>query len=85
MELIITPGGQGRCIYGEAIDLTSLGSVTICRASHVEPDEQGNWRADLSPTGGPALGPFGCRSAALAAEEGWLAENWLISQLTKEV
>jgi hypothetical protein len=68
-----------------ANNLYDLGSVTIRRASHVEPDDQGRWWVDLSPTGGPLSGPFGCRSAALAAEERWLIENWLISQFTKEV
>ncbi len=38
---------------------------------------QGRWHADLSPVGGPVLGPFGQRSAALAAETSWLDEHWL--------
>ena len=58
MQLIITPGGAVRCIYSEDIDLAALGSPTISRASHVEPDQQGRWWADLSPVGGPSLGPF---------------------------
>jgi hypothetical protein len=77
MELIITPGGAVRCVYGEAIDLTQLGSPTITRASHVEPDQYGRWLADLSPVGGPKLGPFRSRSEALAAEQNWLETNWL--------
>jgi hypothetical protein len=85
MELIVMPNGQGRCIYGEAIDLASLGALTIRRASHVEPDERGRWWADLSPTGGPVLGPFGCRSEALSAEVSWLRENWLVTRFQKEV
>jgi hypothetical protein len=85
MDLIIDGAGTIRCIYDEAVDLHALGSVTIRRASHVEPDEHGRWWADLSPLGGPMLGAFGCRSEALAAEEGWLIENWLIPQFTKEV
>ena len=56
MQLIITPGGAVRCIYGEEIDLAALGSPTITRASHVEPDQQGRWLADLSPVGGPCWG-----------------------------
>ena len=29
------------------------------------------------PFAGPVLGPFGCRSEALAAEVAWLEANWL--------
>ena len=77
MELIIETSGQARCIYGEAIDLSQLGKLTIRRGSHVEPDEQGRWLCDLSPIAGPTLGPFDSRSAALAAEVAWLSEHWL--------
>ncbi len=77
MDIIIAPDGLGRCVYDEAIDLTSLGRVTIRRASHVEPDADGRWLADLSPVGGPVLGPFERRSSALDAERRWLEQNWL--------
>ena len=56
MQLIIEPGGAVRCIYSEEIDLAALGSPAITRASHVEPDQQGRWRADLSPVNGPGSG-----------------------------
>ena len=69
MQLIITPGGAVRCVYSEEIDLAALGSPAISRASHVEPDQQGGWLADLSPAAGPKLGPFSRRSEALAAEQ----------------
>lgn len=72
MELIIDRAGTTQCIYGEAIDLASIGLLDIRRASHVEPDEAGRWWADLSPVGGPKLGPFAARSGALAAERRWL-------------
>ncbi len=72
MELHIAPDGTVRCLYGEELDLSALGIVQIARASHVEPDELGGWQVDLSPVGGPALGPFDLRSQALAAERGWL-------------
>ena len=68
MQLVITPGGTLRCVYDEAVDLSSVGRSVIFRASHVEPDQNGSWHADLSPVGGPFLGPFSQRSAALAAE-----------------
>jgi hypothetical protein len=77
MQLIITPGGAVRCIYSEAINLAALGSPVISRASHVEPDQQGRWWADLSPIAGPTLGPFHHRSEALTAEHDWLEANWL--------
>jgi hypothetical protein len=64
-------------VYSEEIDLAALGSPVITRASHVEPDPQGRWWADLSPVGGPTLGPFDSRSEALAAERSWLETNWL--------
>ena len=38
----------------------------------------GGWRADLSPVGGPQLGPFRRRSEALRAEAAWLVEHWLV-------
>lgn len=77
MQLVIESGGTVRCIYTEAIDLAAIGSPTITRASHVEPDQQGRWQADLSPVGGPVLGSFDRRSEALAAEMAWLEANFL--------
>jgi hypothetical protein len=77
MQLIIEKNGIVRGIYGEEIDLAVLGPARITRASHVEPDSQGRWIADLSPVSGPVLGPFDRRSDALEAEVYWLEENWL--------
>lgn len=77
MQLVIEPGGVVRCIYGEEIGLHALGSPAISRASQVEPDDEGRWRADLAPVGGPVLGPFDRRSDALRAERRWLEERWL--------
>ena len=78
MQLVIKPDGAVRCLYGESIDLHTLGRPSVSRASHVEPDQYGRWLADLSPVGGPCLGPFDSRSQALAAESRWLEEHWLI-------
>lgn len=78
MMLIVDTQGGVRCVYIEAVDLTALGPLSIQRASHVEPDEKGQWWADLSPMNGPKLGPFTVRSAALAAEATWL-ENLLMA------
>jgi hypothetical protein len=77
MLLVVEPGGLVRCLYGEVVDLARLGVLSIRRASHVEPDSQGAWWTDLSPLGGPRLGPFPQRSLALAAEQTWLKRNWL--------
>lgn len=77
MQIVIHPNGAAQCIYDESIDLAALGRVSITRASHVEPDPQGQWVADLSPVGGPRLGPHPLRSEALAAERKWLECHWL--------
>lgn len=77
MQLVIDPTGEVRCVYDEALPLAELGRLTIARGSHVEPDPAGLWTADLSPVGGPLLGPFATRSAALDAEREWLEHNWL--------
>jgi hypothetical protein len=78
MDLVIDPGGTLRAIYSEDIDLARFGPLTITRASHVEPDRQGRWHADMSPVGGPVLGPFDHRSDALQAEHAWLQAHWLV-------
>lgn len=72
MQMHIDSHGRIVGVYSEAIDLSALGVVSIRRASHVEPDEQGRWFADLSPVAGPKLGPFTLRSDALQAEQSWL-------------
>ena len=77
MELVIQSDGTVRTIYAETIELASLGAVDIQRASHVEPTTDGRWTADLSPVGGPLLGPFALRSEALDAEQQWLLRHWL--------
>jgi hypothetical protein len=77
MQLVISPDGTARCVYDEAVDLSSLGPLTISRGSHVEPTDDGQWTADLSPVGGPLIGPFAKRSDALTAERVWLENYWL--------
>ena len=82
MNLIIDDIGTIRCLYGEEIDLSSLGGMTIVRGSHVEPDANGQWFADMSPASGPILGPFRSRSQALEAEARWLETNRLMQPIT---
>lgn len=77
MHLIISNGGKVRCLYGEAIELASIGPMQITRASHVEPDDHGQWWADMSPVHGPKLGPFDLRSEALEAEREWMEDREL--------
>ena len=77
MNLVIESDGRVRGVFGEEIDLATLGQQQITRASHVEPDDSGRWLADMAPVGGPILGPYERRSEALDAEVAWLEENWL--------
>ncbi len=72
MELVVDAGGDVRCVYGEELDLRELGKLQITRASHVEPDRDGSWWADMGPVDGPVLGPFKNRTEALGAEREWL-------------
>ena len=78
MELVVEPSGTVRCVYLEMLSLSQFGRLSIERASHVEPNEQGDWIADLSPVSGPSLGPFSKRTDAIAAEVQWLRDNWLL-------
>lgn len=77
MRLYFRPDGSVQCLYGETIQLTSLGRLDIKRASHVEPDQDnpGTWYIDLAPVGGPRVVGFASRAAALAAEENWLNQK----------
>lgn len=78
MDLVISPAGFVTAIYTEMIDLQSIGTPTITRASHVEPDAHGRWFAQIID--GPQLGPFTKRSEALAAEVEWLTRHRLTGQ-----
>ena len=78
MQIVIKPGGVFIGIYSDAFDYGELGNYRIRRASHVEPDDDGRWTADLSPVDGPTLGPFYKRSEALGAELEYL--NLMLSE-----
>ena len=75
MELVVGVDGVARCIYDEALDLREIGKLQINRASHVEPDRDGFWWADMGPVDGPVLGPYQSRTEALEVERGWLNQR----------
>lgn len=78
-EIIISIDRKGTitAIYDDRLsELFKQGQLTIKRASHVEPTENGQWAADMSPVGGPTLGPFRFRETALNAEVEYLKENY---------
>ncbi|MDP1711986.1 MAG: hypothetical protein Q8K86_05965 [Candidatus Nanopelagicaceae bacterium] len=78
MKISVAPDGTCRFIYADELrPLLQEGAAKIARASHVEPTEDGRWTADMSPSGGPVLGPFERRDVALAEEVKWLEENRL--------
>lgn len=73
--------GEGKAAFIHDDDaaeiMEGLGGVTIRRASHVEPGPDNKWYADLSPIGGPKLGPFDRRQQALDDEAAWLKVHHL--------
>lgn len=79
LKLVVSDAGNLEFIYSDKLrDLLEEGIGKIGRASYVEPRGT-KWEADLAPVGGPILGPFETRSAALDAELEWLnnhTENW---------
>lgn len=73
--LVMRTDGTVEGVYDDAMIpvLSALGRPLIRRAGHVEEDGFTiGWQADLSPIGGPVLGPFASRRAALEAERDWL-------------
>ena len=77
MQLVIQPDGSIRCVYGETLDLHSLGSLNVARGSHVELDSTCHRFAVLSPVAGPRLRRVVKRSNSLSAETDWLEHHWL--------
>lgn len=77
--MVVTPGGTLTHIQRDEATRISLrlGTPQITRASHVEPDAEGNWFADMSPISGPVLGPYAPdrRDDCLAAESDWILRN----------
>lgn len=80
-QIRIEPDGTIVGLWSDEVPYRNLsaalngGPPEVRRASHCEPDDEGRWTADLTPSGGPVLGPFERRREALAAEVEWLREN----------
>lgn len=75
-RIFIGAHGDLVAVHSDALAalLAGVGLTHAQRASHVEPTSGPSlaWSADLSPVGGPRLGPFTTRAAALRAERLWL-------------
>jgi len=70
----VTPDGTIKFIYADDLrGLMAEGKATTRRVSHVEPNQEGRWTAQI--VDGPLLGPFDTRQEALNAEVKWLKEN----------
>jgi len=74
---LVIKNGQISFIYEDVMrPFLAIGTPVVRRASHVEPTPDGlQWTADMSPSGGPILGPVNTRAKALAAEVKWLREH----------
>ena len=62
-------------IYEDGHPLLALGRPEITRASHVEPNEDGLWVADMGPVGGPRLEKQATSALAIDQEIDWLKQN----------
>jgi hypothetical protein len=74
---LIVVNGRVKFIHDDELATAMLkhGEMEISRASHVEPVSGGRWECDLSPVGGPKIGTFATREAALECERAWLIDN----------
>lgn len=79
-RIIVRLGGGIQFIYHDRLrPLLGLGDSKVRRVSDVEPTADNQWTADMARIGGPTLGPFPERAAALEAEREWLdahPETW---------
>lgn len=80
-QLAVLPDGTVQAIYDDELGpvFAALGRSVIRRTSYVEPLWEGGftngWQVDLTPVGGPVLGPFPSRREALDAERAWLIQE----------
>lgn len=77
MKIILGVDGVVRYVYNDVIHkhMSTLGEATIKRATHVEPDENGMWYADLSPVGGEKITGFKTHKEAIDFELKWLSKH----------
>lgn len=75
MWLRIDPRGGVLALYGEALDVRTLGDACFRRAGRIDPDLEGRWFVDLGGVGGGVLGPYASRLGALEAEQEWLGRH----------
>jgi hypothetical protein len=77
-KIAIRPDGKIEFLYKDDLrNLLNIGRAEISRASTVEPTSDNRWLVDLSPIGGPKLGPFKDRQKALDEEVRWVEKNYL--------
>lgn len=73
MIISVDTNGNMTAIYDDELtDLFEEGTVKIRRASNVEPDEKGQWWAEMLDGTGTRLGPFTKRQDALDEEKKYL-------------
>ncbi len=78
MRLFISPQGRIHFLWEPALTelAQQLGEPHVRRASWIDRSPDGYW-ADLERSGGPRLGPFESREAAIDAEKAWLENHRL--------
>lgn len=78
-QVSIRPNGTVEFIYHDSMlpYMDNFSHRKITRVSHVEPNEDGMWVADMSPVNGPHSPPFTTREEALQWESEWLENNYL--------
>jgi hypothetical protein len=85
VTIMVGPDGIMHFVHDDQlVELIEAGEAHVVRASNVEPMGV-QWIADLSPIGGPALGPFRFRHDALRAEHTWIEENYLASKAVQHL
>lgn len=85
VEVIIEADGTVTFVHDDDLAdalVEHYADAAIQRASHVEPTDDGRWTADLSPVGGPVLGPYTRRAMALDEEVAWLKNRMAEGKLT---